>query len=78
MRKEQVIHFLHGYFGGFTFKPLPLLSIFLYVQFLLYEYFEESKVKDEMYHELKEWAAGFFVGLVSYIFLAFFQVVPPL
>lgn len=78
MRKTQIIHFLHGFFGGLTFKPLPLLSLFLYLQFLLYEYFEETKIKDELYHELKEWSAGFFTGLFSYIFLAFFHLVPPL
>jgi len=35
-------------------------------EFFAYEWVEESKVKDEMYHELQEWALGFatFLSLV--------------
>jgi len=66
MKGNWYIHLLHGLLGGFTFKPLPLLSLFLYVQFLAYEYFEENKIQDEMFHELREWSLGFFIGLVLY------------
>jgi hypothetical protein len=74
--KSQLVHVLHGVFAGFTFKPLPLLSFFLYIQFLAYEYFEETKVKDEMYHELREWAFGFFVGIIVYFILYAFNLLP--
>jgi hypothetical protein len=76
VRVSQLIHVLHGVFAGFTFKPLTLLSFFLYVQFLAYEYFEESKVKDEMYHELREWSLGFFIGIIAYFALYALNLLP--
>jgi hypothetical protein len=76
MRITQLIHFNHGFFAGFMFKPLPLLSFFLYIQFLAYEYFEESKVKDEMYHELREWSLGFFIGIITYFALYALNLLP--
>ena len=47
------------------------LAAFIYVMFFLYEYFEERKVMDEMFYELREFTAGFCVGLIgSLIFSA--------
>ena len=67
-RPSQIVHVLHGMLAGFVFYLSALASIFLYIQFILYEYFEETKVRDEMYRELKEWSSGFAVGfLVSLI-----------
>lgn len=52
--------FMTGFFGWFGLA----IAIFIYIQFLLYEYFEETKIKDEMYYELREFAIGFSVGLI--------------
>jgi len=72
-RREQLAHFLHGALSGFlSIKYLPV-SILLYTQFFLYEYFEETKIKDEMYRELKEWSGGFITGLLSYFALRIFS-----
>lgn len=62
-------HFSHGFVAGIVAIFWSLwLAVFLYVQFLLYEAVEETKVRDEMYLELKEWATGFILG-VGFAFL---------
>jgi hypothetical protein len=65
VRLSQVVHVLHGAVAGFLWWVDWRVSLFLFLQFFAYEYFEETKVKDEMYHELREWAAGFAVVLVT-------------
>jgi hypothetical protein len=65
VRLSQVVHVLHGLTSGFLWWVDWRVSLFLFLQFFAYEYFEETKVKDEMYHELKEWASGFAVALVT-------------
>ena len=57
-------HISHGFIAGFFWWVSWPLSIFMFVQFLLYEFVEESKVRDEMYREIKEWATGFVVGVL--------------
>ena len=64
VRVSQVVHVLHGLTSGFLWWVDWRVSLFLFLQFFAYEYFEETKVKDEMYHELREWSAGFAVALV--------------
>ena len=59
-------HLAHGFIAGFLAWLRIDISAFLYLQFVLYEYVEEEKIKDEMYHELKEWATGFVFGLLFY------------
>lgn len=61
----SVIHFAHGILSGALFWTSWIVSVFLYGQFFLYEYVEESKIKDEMYAELREWSAGFVIGLLA-------------
>lgn len=56
---------LHGLTAGFLWFVDWKVSLFLFLQFFAYEYVEETKVKDEMYHELREWSAGFAVALVT-------------
>jgi hypothetical protein len=66
-------HILHGCLAGFIaicFNWLGLaLSVFMFLQFLTYELVEETKIKDELYLELKEWTLGFTIGLLCSIFL---------
>ena len=66
VRLSQVAHFLHGAIAGALWWVDWKVSLFLFLQFFAYEWVEESKVKDEMYHELQEWALGFatFLSLV--------------
>jgi len=42
---------LHGLTAGFLWFVDWKVSLFLFLQFFAYEYVEETKVKDEMYHE---------------------------
>jgi len=66
---SSLVHFLHGFLAGFiTWINLPL-SLFLYLQFFLYEWVEERKLQDEMYSELKEWSFGFVAGFIIYLVL---------
>jgi hypothetical protein len=65
VRLSQVVHVLHGLTSGFLWWVDWRVSLFLFLQFFVYEYFEETKVKDEMYRELKEWSSGFAVALVT-------------
>lgn len=65
MRTTQLAHFFHGFLAGVLALLWSLwVALFLYVQFVLYELVEETKVRDEMYRELKEWSFGFAIGLV--------------
>ena len=75
VRWSQVAHVAHGAVAGFLWWTDWRASLFLFLQFFLYEFFEESKIKDEMYHELREWAAGFVVALL--VVLAFILLAPP-
>jgi Na+/H+ antiporter NhaD/arsenite permease-like protein len=75
VRWSQVAHVAHGAVAGFLWWIDWRVSLFLFLQFFLYEYFEETKVKDEMYYELREWAAGFVIALL--IVLAFILLAPP-
>jgi NhaP-type Na+/H+ and K+/H+ antiporter len=49
--------------GFFGLVNLPL-SVFLYLQFLMYEFVEESKLKDELFYELREFSLGYLLGLL--------------
>jgi len=62
---DIVVHVAHGALSGALFTYIPLLSIFLYIQFFLYEFFEETKIRDELYFELREWSTGFILGFLA-------------
>jgi hypothetical protein len=68
MSKLSILcHVFHGLAAGFLAPKGWLglaISLFLYAQFFAYEYVEESKIRDEMFHELREWSFGFIIGLV--------------
>ena len=66
----RAAHVLHGFVSGFlSLSNLPI-SVFLYAQFLTYEFVEWRIKRDKMYPELREWIAGFTVGLVIKYFLS--------
>jgi len=73
-RLNSLVHYLHGLLAGFLSVDFIVVSIFLFVQFFAYEFFEETKVKDEMYHELREWSTGYVVGFALILFLRMFGV----
>jgi hypothetical protein len=75
VRLTQIAHIAHGAAAGFLWWLDWRVSLFLFLQFFLYEFFEESKIKDEMYYELKEWAMGFIIALL--LVLAFILLAPP-
>jgi len=63
-----ICHVLHGLIAGFLAPKSWLglaISLFLYIQFFVYEHVEETKIRDEMFFELREWSLGFIVGLLT-------------
>jgi hypothetical protein len=69
---NSLAHYLHGILAGVLSIDFIAVSFFLFVQFFAYEFFEETKLKDEMYHELKEWSTGYVVGFTLYLVLRIF------
>lgn len=63
LTRNSTVHFLHGVLAGFLSLTFFALSAFLFIQFFAYEYVEQSKIRDEMYFELREWSIGFILGL---------------
>ena len=65
--KEQIAHLAIGLIAGLAWfsKGGPALAIFIAFLFFLYEFVEESKVGDELYHEIKEFTAGFVGGAIT-------------
>jgi hypothetical protein len=51
------------YAGSLTYISFPA-SVIIIVLFLIYEWVEESKVKDEMYYEVREFLTGYSAGLL--------------
>lgn len=64
MLSDRFAHITYGFSAGFFLMDYPAFSFLNFVSFFAYEYVEETKVHDEMYHELKEWSVGFFLGMV--------------
>jgi len=62
---NKLAHYGIGLLSGFTWFYDWKLSVFLYGLFFAYEYVEEEKIHDEMYHELKEFTIGFVVGVLA-------------
>ena len=44
-RVKQAIHGAHGFLAGLLAIDYTIISMFLYAQFFLYEYFEETKIR---------------------------------
>jgi hypothetical protein len=51
------------YAGSMTYISFPA-SVVIIVLFLIYEWVEESKVRDEMYYEVREFLTGYSAGLL--------------
>jgi len=63
---------LAGVLAG-LFKWFGLaVAVFIFAMFFLYEYFEERKVQDEMFYELREFVLGFCVGLILSLVVSVF------
>jgi hypothetical protein len=62
-KKDIIYHIFHGFLSGLTTVLLGwfglAVSIFLFIQFILYEIAEERKIQDELYKELREWTLGY-------------------
>lgn len=57
-------HVAYGCLSGYFWWIDSLASVFLFFLFVFYEVVERVKIRDELYHEVKEFTAGFALGLV--------------
>jgi hypothetical protein len=60
---SRAIHVILGIIAGLLILSYPIAALALTALFLIYEYVEETKVLDEMYLEVKEYTAGYLIGL---------------
>lgn len=64
-----IMHVLAGLVAGAINGLLGIyglaIALFIYLQFFLYEWVEEQKLRDEMFYELREFAAGYIAGLIA-------------
>lgn len=64
-------HMAYGCLSGYFWWVDRAAAVFVFLLFIIYEVVQQAKVKDELYHELKEFAAGFAIGLTGhYAFIA--------
>ena len=58
-------HALHGLITAYSWLYIsPGLALFMWLQFILYEAVEAWKINDKMFLELREWTAGFSIGVI--------------
>lgn len=66
---DVVAHFLAGLLSALAVLVNPVLSVLGFLIFWLYELNEELHLKDAFYEELREYACGFFLGVVILLVL---------
>ncbi len=74
---NKLAHILIGYLSGlFSFIDFKI-SVFLYILFFMYEFIEEEKIHDEMYHELKEFTIGYVIGVLMAYYNSLLLLINP-
>jgi len=56
-------HFMAGLLSGLAAAVNPVLTIVGFAVFLIYELDEEWNLNDTAYEEIREYGAGFFLGV---------------
>jgi hypothetical protein len=56
-------HVVLGLYAGVFAYVHVVPSLVIVALFLLYEYVEETKIRDEMYYEVREFVLGYAIGL---------------
>ena len=56
-------HFLAGLLSSLAVAVSPVLTVVGFLVFLIYELDEEWKLNDVAYEEIREYGAGFFLGI---------------
>ena len=64
MKRSDVIHVLVGFITGLLMAKYYVFSVFIYLQFMIYELVEWHIRNDDITNDLKEFAIGFAVGFV--------------
>jgi hypothetical protein len=59
----SVSHFLAGLLSSLAVAVSPVLTVVGFLVFLIYELDEEWKLEDYAYEEIREYGAGFFLGV---------------
>lgn len=66
---DKLVHVILGFIGGLVWWVDWKLSVMITLLFLVYEYVEEEKIHDELYHEVKEYTFGFILALLVSLIL---------
>jgi len=59
------LHIIHGFIAGVFAYYNACVSGLLFAQFLAYQVIESVKTRDYAFFELREWIAGYTVGLLA-------------
>jgi hypothetical protein len=59
----SISHFLAGLLSSLAAAVSPVLTVVGFIVFLIYELNEEWKLSDPAYEEIREYGAGFFLGV---------------
>jgi len=65
---SSIVHFFTGLISSLLWFFDWKLSVFIYIQFLVYELVEERKIVDTMYRELLEYFVGFVLGVLVMLY----------
>ena len=66
----DIVHVMLGFACGFSLLFFPLVSIMVYMQFVIYEILEWEMIHDKVYNDLKEFGIGFAIGLIVSILMS--------
>lgn len=63
----KLVHFFYGLLSGLAFKASPWLCLANTAFFHTYEFIEYFIVRDRVYHDLREFYAGFGLATLLYV-----------
>ena len=71
-----IAHFTFGIMSALSVQVSPVLTLISTILFILYEMDEEWRLSDPAYQEIREFSAGFGLGIVLLIFLKAVLIIP--
>lgn len=66
---KQIAHFLAGLLTAHTSFYNPLLSVLMFIIFLIYELDEDWHIKDRAYRDILQYAVGLYLYAVVSIYI---------
>lgn len=66
---KQTAHLLAGLLTAHTSFHNPLLSVLMFIVFLIYELDEDWHIKDRAYRDILQYAVGLYLYAIMYIYM---------